>query len=408
LKMKKILYITYDGLSDPLGQSQILPYIKGLADQGYQFTILSFEKKDRYNIEKETLEKLTDESNIKWVPLWFTSKPPLLSKFYDAIQMRNKAFQLQRSEGFDMVHCRSYVAADVGLKMKKKFGIKFFFDMRGFWADEKKDGGSWKMDSPIFKRVYAYYKKKEGEYLQNADYIVSLTNAGKKEMLTWPYYNSQVPIGIIPCCADMNHFSLTDHDQKIKGREILGIEKNKLVFSYLGSLGTWYMIDEMLQLFKKVKAVYNNAFFLFVTPSDPKLILTRLAANEINENDIKIIEARRPQVPVYIKASDINISFIKPVYSKISSSPTKLGEVLSMGIPVISNSGVGDVETIINEIGGGFIFHQFSEAEYKELIDYIPQLLNKNPKEIREKAVAVYSLSKGIDLYTKSYQTIFA
>jgi hypothetical protein len=50
---------------------------------------------------------------------------------------------------------------------------------------------------------------------------------------------------------------------------------------------------------------------------------------------------------VIIKASDINISFIKPVYSKISSSPTKLGEVLSMGIPVISNSGVGDVEQIV-------------------------------------------------------------
>ena len=61
-----------------------------------------------------------------------------------------------------------------------------------------------------------------------------------------------------------------------------------------------------------------------------------------------------------------------------------------------------------DEIDGGFIFHQFSETEYKDLIEQIPMLLNKDPKQIRDKAVTIYSLSKGIYLYTKSYQTIFA
>jgi len=26
---KRVLYLSYDGLTDPLGQSQILPYVKG-------------------------------------------------------------------------------------------------------------------------------------------------------------------------------------------------------------------------------------------------------------------------------------------------------------------------------------------------------------------------------------------
>ena len=43
--MKRVLYISYDGLTDPLGQSQILPYLQHLAKESYQFTILSFEKK---------------------------------------------------------------------------------------------------------------------------------------------------------------------------------------------------------------------------------------------------------------------------------------------------------------------------------------------------------------------------
>src|SRR6266542_3752001 len=119
---KKILYITYDGLTDPLGQSQILPYITGLASYGYKFTILSFEKKERFRKGRQLIESLTKESNINWVPLFFTSQPPLFSKFYDAMHMRYVAFRLQKKEAFDMVHCRSYVAADVGLQLKKKYG----------------------------------------------------------------------------------------------------------------------------------------------------------------------------------------------------------------------------------------------------------------------------------------------
>src|SRR5215212_9812755 len=122
--MKRVLYITYDGLTDPLGQSQILPYLKGLSRYGYEFTILSFEKKERLGKEREIIERLTGESNIRWIPIRFSSRPPLLSKFYDALRMRKKAVELQKKYAFDMVHCRSYIAADVGLFLKKKFGIK--------------------------------------------------------------------------------------------------------------------------------------------------------------------------------------------------------------------------------------------------------------------------------------------
>jgi hypothetical protein len=45
MQNKHILYITYDGLTDFLGQSQVLPYILGLEEKGYRFSILSFEKK---------------------------------------------------------------------------------------------------------------------------------------------------------------------------------------------------------------------------------------------------------------------------------------------------------------------------------------------------------------------------
>jgi len=167
------------------------------------------------------------------------------------------------------------------------------------------------------------------------------------------------------------------------------------------------MINEMLLFFKQLKLTYPNAKFLFVTHSDPLLIQRKAVALKLDVEDFIIKEATRMEVPHLIKASDINISFIKPVYSKISSSPTKLGEVLSMGIPVIYNSGIGDVEKVVTKAEAGYILHHFSAADFEKAIKSIPSLMNKKPQEIRYKAEDVYSLTRGIDLYRQSYQSLF-
>lgn len=407
MDVKKILYITYDGLTDPLGQSQILPYLKGLSQYGYRFTILSFEKRERYAKERDIIEKLIAESEIAWVPLWFTTKPPLLAKFYDSVQMRRKAVELHKKYQYHMVHCRSYIAADVGLHLKQRFGVRFFFDMRGFWADEKKDGGSWNVSNPFFRRVYQYYKKKEKQYLQQADYVIALTEAGKKELMSWEAFRKNTPLQVIPCCADMNHFSLTDEGQKKKARQELGLG-DELVVSYLGNVGTWYMLDEMLILFRKIKKNYPQARFLFITHTHQDVIYGRIDELGLDRTDFIIRSASRKEVPLLVKASDINISFIRPVYSKISSSPTKLGEVLAMGIPVISNGGVGDVQQIVESADAGVVLNEFTEAEYQRAVSSIPMLLQKSPAAIRNAVKDIYSLEKGIQSYLDAYRQILS
>lgn len=403
---KKVLYLTYDGITDPLGQSQILPYLKGLSRFGYRFTILSFEKKERYNKQKERIHSMMKEAGINWVPLSFSTRPPLLAKFYDAIRMRSKAADLQKVTRFDMVHCRSYIAADVGLYLKKRFGIKFFFDMRGFWADEKKDGGSWNTSRMVFRKVYNYYKKKEAEYLRHADAVISLTEAGKREIMRWPAYNQQTGISVIPCCADMDLFSLTDMDQKLQAKKAIGVATDDIVLSYLGSIGTWYMLDEMLLFFRQLKSKFPQARFLFITHSSSREILMAAEKMGLQATDFFIKEVSRQEVPFYMKASDINISFIKPVYSKISSSPTKLGEVLSMGIPVICNSGVGDVKEIVEQANAGVIVDGFDPVEFEAVIEKIPGMLKLQPASIRNAVRDIFDLGKGIELYKKAYQEI--
>ena len=171
--MKKILYLTYDGLTDPLGQSQIIPYIIGLSKKGYQFTIVSFEKKEN-SASSSIIAEILREDGIAWIPLTYTRRPPVFSTVYDIFRLKRQATLLHQENRFHLIHCRSYITSLVGHAMKRKFKIKFIFDMRGFWADERVDGGLWNLRNPIFYIIYRFFKKKENKLTPIAIYKIRI------------------------------------------------------------------------------------------------------------------------------------------------------------------------------------------------------------------------------------------
>lgn len=54
MKEKKVVFLSYDGITDPLGQSQILTYLYGVSsNNNYKITIVSFEKSKSYLQNKD-------------------------------------------------------------------------------------------------------------------------------------------------------------------------------------------------------------------------------------------------------------------------------------------------------------------------------------------------------------------
>ena len=251
--MTDVLYISYDGLTDPLGQSQILPYIIGLNKKGFSFVLLTCEKRDAYNKNKDIINKIIEGLGIRWEPIFYTKKPAVFSTVYDYWKLKLKANVLYKTEKFKLVHCRSYIPSMIGLRMQEKYNVKFLFDMRGFWADERVDGALWDLNKIIYRQVYKFFKSKEKAFLENADHIVSLTHAGKNEIKMWKnIIKDNLPISIIPCCVDTDLFSneRVSESKLTEARQSLGIESGESVITYLGSIGTWYLLDEMLAFFK--------------------------------------------------------------------------------------------------------------------------------------------------------------
>src|SRR5215212_2224223 len=95
---KKILFISYDGLTDPLGQSQIIPYLAGLTKYNYDFTILSCDKPVLYKKNKEYVEKLISPYPIKWVSIPYHKNPPVLSSMFDLYLLKKKAKELYKTD----------------------------------------------------------------------------------------------------------------------------------------------------------------------------------------------------------------------------------------------------------------------------------------------------------------------
>jgi len=406
LIIKKVLYISYDGMTDQLGQSQVIPYLIGLSDKGFSIYLLSFEKKQFFVSQGKEVNELLKSNNINWIPKIYTAKPKIISTIYDIIKILFIARQLHKKYNFDLVHCRSYIASFGGVALKKK-KVKFIFDMRGFWADERVDGKIWNTKNILFKAIYNFFKKKEKTYLNKADYIISLTHAGKKIINDNTNLGYNDKIEVIPCCADLELFNSENITliQRKTIKEKMGIKDDDFVLSYLGSVGTWYMLPEMMLFYKCLLEYKSEAKFLFITRDDPSVIYREAEKLNLNKSLIIIKEAKRNEVPLFLSLSNFSLFFILPVFSKKASSPTKFGEIMGMGIPVVCNSGIGDTDMFMKDENLGVMIDGFSIDEMKKAAEIITTK-KYNPEIIKNTAKKFFSLETGIDLYESVYRKL--
>lgn len=400
---KEVIYISYDGMTDPLGQSQVLPYLSGLSSMGYSFHLISFEKEEKFQKFKDTIEVICRKANIKWYPLQYTKKPPVLSTIYDVYRMHRLANQIASNHKIDLVHCRSYISALVGLSFKQKGRAKFIFDMRGFWADERVEGNIWNLNIPLYKWVYQYFKKKEIQYFSQADYTISLTYHGRDEIHTWKNISGNpIPMQVIPCCVDLDKFSKpsgTADLSKINQWK----KEGKFILGYVGSIGTWYMLDEMLDFFKTMLQRKDTAF-VFIT-QEQALVTETCKKKGIDLSNIYTTACLHHQVPDYVQTFDASVFFIRPSFSKKASSPTKQGEIMAMGKPIICNSGVGDTDLVIRKYHAGEVIDTFDEPSYQHAVEaFFSNTYNE--QEIKKGASEFYALSEGVKRYAEVYHKL--
>lgn len=409
---KHSLYLCYFGLLEPLVQTQVVPYLKQLASGGIKISLLTFEPnlKERWDKEKiETERKKLTEMGITWYCLPYHKTPTVPATTYDVLRGALFAIWLSRKEKVDIFHARVHIPAAMGAIAKFFCGGKLLFDIRGFLPEEYTDGGLWKENGLLYKSV----KVVERILLKYSDGFVVLTEQARQilfpESSETGFDKHGRPVEVIPCCIDKKRFQVFDPLNRDEIRKEMNLE-GKRVFIYCGSFGGWYLTDEMLTFLVHANRQNPDNFALILTPRDVETIRNKLIAFGMEEKDFLIKTVLPAEVPRYLKASDVAILFIKACYSKLSSSPTKIGEYLAGGLPIISNSGVGDLDLMITGDNVGVIFNNFSEKDYSKALDDFNKIMENKELQnhCREVAYKYYDIeSVGRIRYRRLYERLF-
>lgn len=396
INRSKILYISYDGMLEPLGQSQVLAYLKRLATNR-KIHLISFEKTtDWANIfERERIANDMIAAGIIWHPLRYHKSPTALATAWDVACGILLGLWLVVLYQIRIVHARSYVPSLMAIVLKRIARVKFIFDMRGFWADERVDGGLWTRNG----KLYLTAKFFERQFLLTADHVVALTKSSAIEMGNFDYLQRRFPdLTVIPTCVDLTRFKYFQRDT---------LDDN-FVLGYVGSAGTWYLFDEVAKCFALLLAMQPSSKFLIVNRNDHAFIRQRLILAGIPNSSFELVASNHGNVPQLISRMHAGIFFYQPSYSRLACAPTKLAEFLACGIPCLSNAGVGDMANLLETEKVGVAIKSFDN---QSMILALTKLLNlagdtESSTRCIDSAQRHFSLDEGVRLYDKIYQAL--
>jgi glycosyltransferase involved in cell wall biosynthesis len=363
LEGRRVLFISYNGMLDPLGQSQVIPYLRELAKRGVRFTLLSFERAKAFTPEGiaqcEQLRETLKSQGIEWHWLRYHQRPSIPATIYDVMAGYRKAAALVRRNGIEMVHARGHIPATIALGLKRRFGVRMIFDLRGLMAEEYVDAEHWREGGLPYRMT----KATERRILAATDGIVTLTERIWPIIREWNGLRGRaVDHEVIPCCVDLSLFRFSE-EERARRRNELGLG-DRLTMVYSGSLDGWYLTEQMADFFAAFLKHNREAHLLWLTTGSHDRVRQLMQARNVGADSFSVRAVTSAEVPSYLAASDAGLAFIKRCVSKIASSPTKNGEYLACGLPLVINAGVGDSDVLVNEWKAGVLIDDFSEEDY--------------------------------------------
>jgi glycosyltransferase involved in cell wall biosynthesis len=395
----RVLYVCYLSLADPLVETQVVAYLAGLARRGHTIHLLTYEPKLGAGRKRRIRTDLA-RRGIAWHSLRYHKRPSLPATVYDALVGAAVGARLVHRHRLDAIHARSHVPAATALIVRRLTGSRLIFDIRGLLADEYVDAGRWPRGG-LAQRIT---KRIERTAIARADGIVVLTERVRDYLFG---ARSGEELMVIPCCTDLDRFD-RDRSGVERARAGLGLS-GRPIMVYVGKLTEPYMDREMVDFFAVARRMDPGLAFLVVTQGPPASIRSELMRAGIPESDYRITRSEPAELGDYLGMADFAISFCRPSLARIASSPTKVGEYLGAGLPVVSGPGIGDTDELLDARDVGAIVDSFNERGYERAANLVREFTADPDTGARCRAVAaeVFSIDAvGIPRYDLLYRRL--
>lgn len=391
------LYLTRNGLLEPLGQSQVFSYLRGLS-QEYRITLITYEKDEDWADTQRVINLRVECEGlgIRWLPQRFRPRPKLIAPAMSMIRMVWIVTREVRSQRVRLIHARSYIPAAVALVVSRMTGVPFLFDMRALWPEELITAGRLHRGSMLHKAMVL----SECACLRNASGVVSLTHAAVEHLKrVYPQDLAGQTVAVIPTCADLDRFVPASQPP------------SQRVIGCLGTLlSGWFRLD-WLATFLAVAAKRDPELqFELTTRDDPAQLLAAVGVGAELQSRLSIASSPPERVHEVLQGQIASVMFFTQGLSKLGSSPTRMAEILGCGLPVVANEGIGDVAQIIRVHRVGVLVSGPSEIEMNAALDELEQLLTDPDLAVRCRWAAeeCFSLETGTAAYLGLYKQVLS
>ena len=365
-----LTYITIDSISEGVGASQIVPLLKILSQSGMSINLISFEKKKPDNSVLNVLK----DSGVIWNQRIFQRRGP--------ISGLSRILEISREiPPTKIIHARSDIpAAAAGLFQR----APILWDIRGLWSDQR----VFMEPNPIKKRIISNLRLLEDFSSLRADAISTLTSS-VVPILQERHKNLPKKRIVVPTATDLEVFSVTKPlPQKIRGL-------------YSGTYSNYYDLELSKRFINELK----RQRAIEVHWARPQETLRK----ELNGGESSIFVSTQGDMSKIIAEYSFGLSICRldAGPSLRGVMPTKVGEFLASGRPVVINSGLGDLDEFLLEFNAGVSIDD-SEISLRRGARELLALLDnpQTPERCRALAEKYFDIRVGANKYLNLYEEI--
>lgn len=406
MKKKTTLIFAYYSYYDPVFQSAVLPYFRGLSQSdNLQFVLLTFEK-NQYKVDDATYVKLKKEleeqDNIIWYrSTWRSGSFKIFKKVYDFFSSMSFARKLIRKHKVDAVYSEAFPGAIMGHHLAKHFKIPHMVHSFEPHTQYMVEAGVWKPSS-WEARLLSHYEVK---IARHCSHIFTATEEMMKRIRSW---GSEAELVRVPSCVDTDIFQFNPTDRN-RIRQSFNITEDEIALLYLGKFGGMYMEEEAFAFFKKCIDFEGLKIKIIVLSHDDHERLRQLFSDwEIDEQYWSLKFATREEVSAYISASDFGFVAVRQKPGKRFCSPIKDGEYWSCGLPLIIPDGISDDYLLAEEHRIGIRMQDVSDESFDAVLVAMKDWVEReNVEDVRARCRAFALKDRSVGVYQAIYRDIF-
>lgn len=363
------LYICHWSLRDPLCQSQALGYLRKLTAFGHTFALMTFEQPP-YAMGAEEAERARwslAAIGIYWYPITYHRRSSLVARIYDCLCGIAIGLSVSRRHDPEIIHTRGTTPVGIAVPLQALTKMKFLYDADSSLAEEYADTGYWSRTSLAFRLADAY----ERVARKRAAAIIVLSEGMRRRFVD--LHGVAVPVEVIPCCVDTDRFRFDPVARQQRRSDLtLGDEK---LFVYVGKAGWRYQVDPMFEFLRAARARIGPVKMLVLTPDSSEHFTDAASRFNVAAADLHVTQAAPDDVAGWLSAADAGLAFIRTLPCETGSSPVKIAEYLSVGLPVVITPQIGDYSQLIETERLGVVVRSLDPIDLEGAADEVGRLI---------------------------------